>query len=185
MDASGARGFSLLEALFAVTLLAVGVGSVAHLSILSGQAVRAARQADTLQRLAREKLEQLRALAFGRDEGGVDITDSSSDLTQTPQAPAGGPGLTTSVGDPLLSNVAGFCDFLDVHGRWLASGTSAPVGAAWVRRWSVQALTGLPDTLLLQVVVLPAHIVGAADTVAVARNASSAWLVDIRARRDR
>lgn len=182
MASNDERGFSIIEVVVSVSLLAVGVSAVAQLAVLSARAGTSAQAADTAQYAAREKLEQLRALTFVSDDGAVTVTDVSSDLSVTPSAAAGGPGLAGGSGDTLLSNVAGFCDFLDGDGRWLSGGTRPPAGAVWVRRWSMQPLPGLADTILLQVVVLPARLVGDPRAVAVARSNNGAWLFDLRAR---
>ena len=83
--------------------------------------------------------------------------------------------------DTLQSNRAGTCDFLDANGRWLAAGTRPPVGTAWVRRWSVVPLSGVADTIVLQVLVVPVARAGAAS-ISAARGFNGAWLVDIRTR---
>lgn len=175
------RGFSLIETVVAVSLLAVGVSALAQVAASAARASLGARRADAAQLAAREKLEQLRALTFTRDADGAVLTDTSTDLSATPQASRGGHGLASS-GDTLLSNVAGYCDFLDGEGGWLSGGTTPPSGAVWVRRWSIQPVPGLPESLLLQVVILPAHIVQPASAVALARANNGAWLVDLKTR---
>lgn len=176
------RGFSLIEVVVAVSVLSVGVSALAQLTVVSGRASVAAAQADIIRNVAREKMEQLRALPFTSEDGMLPVTDFASDLAVTPASGAGGAGLGVWSGDSLLSNVAGYCDFLDGSGRWLAAGPAPPRNAVWVRRWSVQPLGGLADALLLQVVVVPAHIVGTSANAAAARSANAAWLVDIRRR---
>lgn len=175
------RGFSLIETVIAVSLLAVGVSALAQVAAAAAKASITAHRADAAHLAAREKLEHLRALTFAIDADGTPRTDTSTDLAVTPQAPSGGPGLSDS-GETLLSNVTGYCDFLDADGQWLAGGVTPPSGALWVRRWSIQPVPGLPDTRLLQVVVLPAHVVSASSAVALARANHAAWLVDIRTR---
>lgn len=175
------HGFSLVETLVAVSLLAVGVSALAQVAVAAARASAGAQRADAAQLAARDKLEQLRALTFISEADGMPATDTTSDLSVTPQAATGGSGLAIS-GDTLLSNVAGYCDFLDADGAWLAGGTRPPSRAVWVRRWSIQAIPGLPDSRLLQVVILPAHIVQAASVAAHARTNNGAWLVDIRTR---
>lgn len=184
MARSDQRGFSLIETVVAVSLLAFGVSALAQVAALAGHASVTAQRNDAAQRAAREKLEQLRALAYTADVGGTPVTDVTTDLSVTPQLPAGGSGLSITA-DTLLSNVAGACDFLDADGAWLAGGTRPPSRAVWVRRWSVEPVPGLPDARLLQVVVLPAHVVDAASAVALARANNGAWLFDIRTRATR
>ncbi|MBS1819208.1 MAG: prepilin-type N-terminal cleavage/methylation domain-containing protein [Acidobacteria bacterium] len=176
------RGFSLIEVLVSVSLLSVGVAAVAQLASLSARASAAAQQADVTRTAAREKLDQLRALTFGTEDGVLPVTDVGADLSVTPAVARGGAGLGVSPGEALLSNVEGYCDFLDATGQWMAGGSRPPRGAVWVRRWSIQAMNGLADTLLLQVVVVPAQVVGMEATEAAARAANAAWLVDIRTR---
>ena len=178
-------GFTLIEVTIAVALLAVAGAGLASLVLASGRANQSARQADVVQRAAVERLEQLRALAWTSDAAVVPVSDWSSNLTLSIPAGTGGSGLGASPGDTLAANVAGYADFMDADGRWLAGGTTPPADAAWVRRWSVQALSAPPDTLLLQVAVVPARTTGAVTTVASARAVNGAWLMDMRTRRAR
>jgi prepilin-type N-terminal cleavage/methylation domain-containing protein len=180
-----ARGFSLIEAVVAVSLLAVGVSATAQLAVVSARANVSAHRAGVALQATREKMEQLRALAWTSDAGLVPISDWSSDLSINPMGSSGGVGLGVSPGETLLSNTAGYCDFLDVDGQWLAGGTSAPVGAAWVRRWRIDPLDALPDTLVLQVIVVPAHVDTEAAAVSAARGVNGTWLVGLRTRRTR
>ena len=179
------RGFTLIEVTIAVALLAVGGAGLASLALASGRANQFARQADVAQRAAVERLEELRALAWTSDGAVVPVSDWSSNLTLSLPAGTGGPGLGASPGDTLATSVAGYADFIDADGRWLGAGTTPPTDAAWVRRWSVHALSAPPDTLLLQVVVVPARVTGAVTTVASARAVNGAWLMDLRTRRAR
>lgn len=183
-DASGANGFALIEALIATAVLACGVMTTAYLAAASAKVVAASRQNGLATQLARNKMEQLRALAWTSDAAVVPVTDWSSDVTAAEPAPSGGAGLGLSPADSLSTNVAGFCDFLDVQGRWLGTGTTAPRGAAWVRRWSVTALPGVADTLAVAVVVAPAVPSDAAG-VRRARTMAGARLLSVRTRRAR
>ena len=117
--------------------------------------------------------------------GIVSVSDWSSDLTVTPPLGSGGVGLGTSPGDTLLSNISGYCDFLDANGQWLAGGTDPPADAAFVRRWSVVPLVLPPETLSLQVMVLSLRSASGPAIVPAAQGASGAWLAGIRTRRDR
>ena len=180
-----ARGFTLIEVTIAVAMLAIGVGSLAYLALAAGRANTFARSSDVVARAAVERLEQLRALAWTSDGAVLPVSDWSSNLTLSTPGASGGPGLGASPGDSLAANVAGYADFIDADGRWLAGGTTAPAGAAWVRRWSVQMLGAPADTLLLQVVVVPARTISAVATVAAARAVNGSWLLDIRTRRAR
>jgi len=181
MTRRGERGFSIVEATIAVSLLAVGVAALAQVTIATGRAGMAARRATIAQQAASERMEQLRALAWTSDGNVVPVTDWNSDLTTTP-ASTGGVGLGSAPGT-LATNTPGYCDFLDGDGRWLAAGTRAPAGAAWVRRWSVTAVDSLDDTLVLNVVVIPAATAGA--QLGTAATLNGAWLVGMRTRRAR
>lgn len=181
---SGANGFALIEALIATAVLACGVMTTAYLAVASAKVVAASRQNGLVTQLARNKMEHLRALAWTSDAAVVPVTDSSSHVAAAEPAPIGGVGLGLSPSDSLSTNVAGFCDFLDAQGRWMGNGTTAPRGAAWVRRWSVAALPGGADTLAISVVVAPA-VPSDADGVRRARTIAGARLLSIRTRRAR
>ncbi len=179
------RGFSLIEVMIAVTLLALGVGAVAQLSLASARAQRAASEATLAQTLARTRLEELRGLALTSDAGVVPLSDWSTDLSVTPPRPAGGTGLGVSPADALLSNIDGYCDFLDARGSWLGGGTRAPAGTAWVRRWAIDLPGTLADTVRLQVLVVPLERAASDRVTAAARAVNGAWLVSLRTRRMR
>jgi len=181
MTKQSQRGFSIIEATIAVSLLAIGVAGLAQLTVATGQANAAARRATIAQQAAAERMEQLRALAWTSDAGVVPVTDWTSDLTTTP-ASTGGAGLAPTSPGSLTTNTPGYCDFLDADGRWLAGGTRAPASAAWVRRWSVAAVEPLSDTLMLRVVVIPAM---ADQTPRGSTSINGASLVTMRTRRVR
>jgi hypothetical protein len=85
----------------------------------------------------------------------VPQTDTTTNLAAGPDV-SGGPGLTPSPADALDRNSEGYCDFLDRNGRPLGGGTTAPAGAVYVRRWSIQPLPSSPDrTLVFQVLAAP------------------------------
>ena len=51
---------------------------------------------------------------------------------------------------------AGFSDYLDRWGRWVAGGGTRPASASYERRWAVSPLTGAPvEGLVLEVIVEP------------------------------
>ena len=177
------RGFTLIEVTMATALLACGVSAVAALSLASANASVAARQNGMATVLARAKMEQVRALAWTSDAVLVPVSDWSSDLSRALPA-VGGSGLGVSPSGALAANVAGFCDHLDAYGRWVGDGTSAPVAAAWTRRWSIEPLAGAPaGTLRFEVVVLPAP--RSAARLSSASRLNGARLIDVRARRAR
>ena len=134
------RGFTLVEVLLAMTLLVVGVSTLASLVVLATQ-----------------KMEQLRALTWGYDAAGRPIADTTTDLTMFP--PGGsGVGLTVSPAGALRQNTFGYCDFLDASGTPVGAGTDPPARATFVRRWSIEPLPSNPaNTLVLHVRVMRAR----------------------------
>jgi len=152
-------GFSLVEALVAVVLLALVSVGVAQLFALGTTANFRAKLQTSTAILAAQKMEQLRALRWGYDDQGLPISDVDTDLSQ-PQPAGGGAGLNPSPGGTLAANVAGYFDLLDVHGAPVAT----PATAAYIRRWSIQPLPTNPNnTLIFQVRVIPRLQITVAD----------------------
>jgi prepilin-type N-terminal cleavage/methylation domain-containing protein len=181
---ASAAGFTLLETLVAVLLVAIAAAAVAQLLGMASQASTTTAQLAVAQQIAREKMEQIRALAWTAD-AGVPVSDWSSDLTVSPVSPAGGTGLGASPAGSLLSDTRGYCDFVGPDGRWVAGGDVAPASAAWVRRWAIEEIHGVSDTLLLQVVVVSAHRNSDPSGVAVMKGANGVRLLAIRTRASR
>jgi prepilin-type N-terminal cleavage/methylation domain-containing protein len=151
----GAKGFSLLEVLVALAILAAAVWSIAQVTVYTARSSELSRRLTLGTELAAEKLNQLRSLAWSIDQSGLPITDEQTDVTVYPERPAGGMGLRPSPSDALDRNTAGYCDFLDAQGRPLGGGVTPPVAASFVRRWSVIPLAASPaNALLLQVRLL-------------------------------
>jgi type II secretory pathway pseudopilin PulG len=127
-------GFSLLEVVFATAILIGGAGALAQLFLASTQANRLAQHTTFAALLAEQKMEQLLA---------------------------GGSGLDPSPPDALDHDTPGYCEFLDLSGRLLASGAicgdgsaGAAPGAAFIRRWAVVPRSAAPtDAVVLQVLV--------------------------------
>lgn len=184
---AGEAGFSLAESLLAaalsVTVLA-GVMPVyfqaVHSTLLShGQSVAAM--------LAAARLEQLRGLTFRYEDSAAGsafrVTDDSTDLAAAHPTP-GGRGLASSPPETLLRDTAGYVDYLDVSGQWLAGGDAPPAGAHYVRRWAVLPLPANPtDALVLQVLVTPlAPELAAGPRVNETRRPGDVWLTLVRTR---
>ncbi len=154
---SNSRGFSLVEVLVSMGLLtAVSLG-VAQLFALSTRANVVAKGQTSTTAMAEQKLEQLRALTWGFDltGQGLPVSDTTTNLTVSPPAHDGS-GLNPSPIDSLEQNTAGFVDFLDAGGNWVGTGSTAPVSAVYIRRWSIQPLPTNPNnTLVIQVLVTP------------------------------
>jgi prepilin-type N-terminal cleavage/methylation domain-containing protein len=120
------NGFTLIEVLVAMTLLATASAGVGGLITMAGSSVRAARAHTWATILAGDKLEHMRALSWSQ--------------------------LGRSPGGALQRDVAGYVDYLDAKGQEVGSAA----GAVYTRRWSIQALPADPDnTVLLQVLVMP------------------------------
>ena len=117
------KGFTLIEVLIAMALLAVAGAALAALLDLSGLAVRDARidMAETF--AAQSKMAELRADPL------------------------------TTAGGSLATSLAGFSDFVTNDGLLAGVGAAAPRSAAYLRRWSVSPAPLDPSrTLVLQVI---------------------------------
>lgn len=127
------QGFTLLETMIAMTVLAVGVlGTAALFGVAIGTNKGQGEVATRTVEYCQDKMEQLTALTFG---------DSGTDNTVYPSSPTGGPGLggnmaaNSSLGsiDP-NAPVTQFVDYLDANGKLLTSST----GAFYTRQWMIQ-----------------------------------------------
>ena len=149
------EGFTLAEVLVALLVLSVLASSVAALLGTSAQTLRRTRLETTATLLAHGRLEQLRSLpwGFGSAHAPVSAEDLISDLSGA-EPDLGGTGLGSSPVQTLLTDTPGFADYLDVGGRWLARGTTPPVGTRFIRRWSISRVAGFPDLLVLRVRVV-------------------------------
>jgi type II secretory pathway pseudopilin PulG len=158
-------GFSLVETIIAAGLLAGAVAVLGQMFAISIAETASARTGTFVAVLAAQKMEQLRGLTWGFDIIGLPLTDTSSDVALPIQSATGGPGLSPSPSDSLLSNVAGYVDYLDQFGRIIGGGSTVPAQAAYVRRWSVQPSPANPgNTVILQVLVTRWRNRGTADT---------------------
>jgi prepilin-type N-terminal cleavage/methylation domain-containing protein len=165
-----ASGFSLLEVIVALAILAVAIWSIAQVGLYTARSADVARRLTMGSELAADKLGQLSSLSWSLDEAGLPVSDTATDLTTDPESPAGGPGLRTSPPDALERNAPGYCEFLDRDGRSLGGGTSPPEGTAFVRRWSLTPLGAFPaDGLAVQVRLMSAEVAlrGGTDPAAV------------------
>jgi len=141
------RGFSLIEALVAMTIMLVGVLPLAQLMAASTKSNTSARANSLATLLAAAKVESLRAIEWG------------------------GAGLAPTPAGALSTNTPGYVEYLDGRGATLNEGLVAgtpPVGTVYLRRWSVVALPASLSAVVLQVVVKPWPDRGAADAVRVA-----------------
>jgi type II secretory pathway pseudopilin PulG len=152
--ASGEAGFSLVEVLVAAAVLMTGLIAVAQMFVVSTNQNMEARRVTTTAVLAQQKIEQLRALAWGFDEFGLPVSDFASNIAVSPPTSAGGVGLQASPPNTLTSSTPGYVDYLDPYGNWVGTGSTPPASALYVRRWSIDPLPTNPaNTLVFQVLV--------------------------------
>jgi prepilin-type N-terminal cleavage/methylation domain-containing protein len=167
-----ARGFTLIEVMMALTLLTASLLVVAQLMVVAARAGDVSRETTMATALAAQKIEQLRALAWGMAPDDAPSDDFECDVAFWPDRPSGGSGLALSPPGTLTDNITGYVDYLDATGAWVGAGTSPPGPAAFVRRWSIEvAGFSSPATLLLRVAVLRR-----APPWAAARSGAPGWL---------
>ena len=116
----------LIEVVIAVGLLVTLAAGVAHLFVMSARSLVRARHRTSSLLLAVDKLEQLRA--------GV----------RTPRTAMG----------PLETRGARI-EYLDIDGRLTGRGRTPPSGSMYARVWSVGAVPGSNDVLVMWVTVAP------------------------------
>jgi prepilin-type N-terminal cleavage/methylation domain-containing protein len=148
------QGFTLVEVLLALILIAcvaMGVAQLFHVGVAS---VQSARHQTSTSVLAAQKLEQLRGLRWAlAPDTGLPEHDVSTDLSTDPLTGSGA-GLTPSPAETLAANTPGYVDYLDARGRWVGTGITPPNRAVYIRRWNISRLAADPDnTLVLQVLV--------------------------------
>lgn len=159
------EGFTLVEVMVALAILAGSLFVVAQLMVVASRAADASREATTAMVLAAQKIEQLRALAWGMAPDGTAIEDVQSDVASWPGRPSGGPGLSLAPPGTLAENTAGYVDFLDADGRWIGSDESVAGRAAFLRRWSVHAADSCaPSGRVLRAAVWRRRLGGAGGT---------------------
>ena len=134
---SSEQGVGFVETLISIAVLtAVSVG-VAQLFAVAALANHNAEANTSTPVLAVDKMEQLRALAWGFEsladgELGLPVSDSTTDVSVFPQT-AGGPGLLPSPSGTLDGNVPFYVDYLDANGDWQGTGGAAPPGVGRAR----------------------------------------------------
>jgi prepilin-type N-terminal cleavage/methylation domain-containing protein len=159
------QGFTLVEVVVALAILAGSLFVVAQLMVVASRAAEASRETTTATALAAQKIEQLRTLAWGMAPDGVEIEDLQSDVASWPARPSAGPGLSLSPPGTLAGNTAGYVDFLDADGRWIGSDESVAGRAVFLRRWSVQAADSCaPSGRVLRAAVWRRRSAGAGGT---------------------
>jgi hypothetical protein len=76
MPGRSIRGFSLIEALIATTLVAAALGALAHLFVMATRAVQSSRGSTIATLLAVEKLEELRSDLAGSSAEAASVSGS-------------------------------------------------------------------------------------------------------------
>ena len=127
---ASADGFSLLETIVALGILAVVAAGVLPLALLAVTTTE--NQGHLLARTteyAQDKLEQLQVLAFN---------DSVSDTRTFPATSSGGTGLTPGGSSDTAAPVASYVDYLDINGHVLdAPGGNPPDTWFYRRVWQI------------------------------------------------
>jgi len=174
----GEAGFSIIETMVAVTLLALVALGVAQLFAVGTLANSRSKSQTSTAVLAVQKMEQLKGLTWGFDTQGLPVSDTATDLAAAIPT-GGGQGLNPSPGGTLTSNVDGYFDLLDQHGA-----VTNAQDIAYVRRWAIIPLPQNPNnTLIFQVRVIPAIDVARVDAVGGARSLGETLLVSIKTRK--
>ncbi len=127
---SGESGFSLIETMVGLTLLAILAAGVLPLALVAtSTSENTGHLSSRSAEYAQDKLEQLMALSY---------PDSTSDTRQFPAPELGGSGLT--IGGSIATNapVALYADYLDFEGALIPSPNGAPPqGWYYQRLWQV------------------------------------------------
>jgi prepilin-type N-terminal cleavage/methylation domain-containing protein len=132
------KGFSLVEVLVAMALLATTALGLAELFALSDRVTLASRVDTVATMAAQSKMAQLRALTWRFDAAGGPVSDA---------------GLAISPASSLTTSTDGYVDYVDAGGASVGAGAEVPPEAVYLRRWQIQPLPSDPGhTLVLQVV---------------------------------
>ena len=181
---AGETGSTLIEVLVATLIMVTGMIAMSELFLVS-TANNTGSRSDTYSTvLAEQKMEQLRALAYGFDLAGLPVSDIDTDTSVSPPAANGGTGLQPSPASALQTNTPGFVDHVDGHGAIVGNGVTPPATAVYTRRWSVEPLPTNPNnTIILQVLVTPLRDRGQANAGNVNRLPGEARVMTVKTRK--
>ena len=173
-----------MEVMVATGLLVTALVSLAQLFVISTRSNLGSHNTTYATVLAEQKLEELRALAWGYDTQGLALSDTTTNTTVSPETPTGGTGLTPSPSTALQSNTTGYVDYVDSFGNKLGTGPNPPGQAIYTRRWSISPLPTNPNnTLVIQVLVTRNRNRGSADQGAVMRLPEEARMITVKTRK--
>ena len=179
-------GTTLVEVMVAALIVLTGVLATAELISLSTAHNLLARNATVATILAEQKLEQLRALAWGFDASGLPVSDLATDTTTDPESPSGGTGLRPSPATALQANTPGYVDHVSAGGRIVGRSAQPPATAVYTRRWSIEPVVTSPEgAVVIQVLVSPIRDRGGADQGNVGRLPGEARVATVKVRKPR
>jgi type II secretory pathway pseudopilin PulG len=180
----GEAGSTLVEVLVSTLIMAAGVLTMSQLFLASTVSNMSARNDTFSTVLAEQKLEQLRALAWGFDVAGLPVSDFTTDTTVDPETPTGGRGLQPSPATAMQQNTTGYVDHVDANGKIVSNAVNPPGTAVYTRRWSIEPLPTNPNnTLIIQVLVTPNRVRGQADQGTVGRLLGEARVITVKTRK--
>jgi prepilin-type N-terminal cleavage/methylation domain-containing protein len=183
-SSSSAAGFSLVEVIVAMAILASSLIAMAQLFAVATKNNVNARATTSTTILANQKLEQLRSLSWGFDVIGLPVSDFGSDTTTLPPSASGGTGLSPSPGNTLSENVPGYVDYIDRLGQALGTGAAPPDATTYVRRWSIEPLPTNPNnTLIIQVMVFETNKRAASGDTVTSRLPNEARVATVKTRK--
>ena len=183
MRNGSADGFTLIETLVAVALLAGLAAGLAHVVVVARRAVAMGAADSVATVAATQKLEELRSLEWSFDSRtGERVTDTTTDLAQ-PGSSGGGVGLRPSPAAAIESGLPGYVDYLDASGAWIGTGAEPLPGTAYIRRWAVATHESNQDLLVLQVAVIDRRVSSADPPRAIRpHDPGVLWIATLRAR---